>query len=51
MDDHDPEERARRAGERLLDVLVAVDLKRLVRAAQEDDDAVVAEIRQRYGAE
>ncbi|MBV2362848.1 hypothetical protein [Streptomonospora nanhaiensis] len=33
------------------DVLFAVDLKRLVRASQDDDDAVVWEIREHYISE
>ncbi|NYI97788.1 hypothetical protein HNR12_004065 [Streptomonospora nanhaiensis] len=33
------------------DVLFAVDLKRLVRASADDDDDVVSDIRERYGAD
>ncbi|MDA8372558.1 MAG: hypothetical protein M0026_22165 [Nocardiopsaceae bacterium] len=50
-DEHPEQDGSERTSQNVHDVLLAADVKRLVRASQEDDDAAVAKIRKNYAIE
>lgn len=51
QDEHPEHGTPEQSSARVLDVLFAVDLKRLVRASQDNDHDTVSELRERYVSE